>query len=146
MSVPRWEDLRRDLPRPSLIDVYADGLSPEDWENVYQFATQTYLCSFGRDGEDAPLPALASEIQERSQRQAPRLWIDVRGVRVCWFFFFPEEPTLELDFDPEEIPSQRAFEGILRFLERLASVLRRPVRMTSEGFPDITLLEIQPTG
>lgn len=60
---------------------------------------------------------------------------------MCHFF---DPARIELDLDPREVRGPRELAMLVRFVERLAHVTERPVRMTPEMQPYDVLMELDP--
>lgn len=127
----------------SLRDMYVFATSLAEWDQFLE-ALQVwgYATRFSIDGEPAVLPQTATDAFEILQRAMPLLQIDLGGITLCCHFFTDEE--LELDLDPLEIDSPQKLALLTEFMRQLGRTLQRPVVVTPENSPEISILCYEP--
>jgi len=139
-----WSDCEAFFePDGSLRDVYVIGGGIPAWEGLLRIA-RTRDAGLEVDGEERPLPALATEALALRQARSPLLSIDWDGIGLNAHFFAAED--VELDLDPRAICSDERFEALIGFMATLAGETGKTVILTPENDQGRPYLAVSPTG
>ena len=141
LNTPQFEDMPRLWEADgTLRDVYVLRTSLADWEAFLALAS-SYSCKHSFHGEPCPIPA-AAEIFGGSSSSSHLLSISLGEVTANCHFFAARE--LELDIEPREVRGAEEHFQVLRFVERLSSVIGKPALISPENGAAIPFLSFNP--
>jgi len=136
-----WKDIKWIFePDGSLIDIYVQEVSLDDWRKVISLINEKYKVKY--DGtnlidEKYSIEYLTDDTGEMESKSASIHFDDIQ--LNCHFFL---EDQIEFDIDPKEINSIQDFETIESFMIDISTELDNQVTLTGENNIKFPLIKI----
>lgn len=143
-----WQKIKEEIYYwdGSLRDIYVVGTTKGDWKKWVDFVNENYRVSFTEYDTETVYDKIAwTIIEERfagNYDLAYRASFDVGDIILNTFFFTEEQ--IENDITPSEITTLEAHEQLMNYMQAVASLLNKPVRLSNENHPEQILIEVLP--
>lgn len=142
-----WNDIKWIFePDGSLIDIYVQDVSIDDWEKLIDLLNSRYSLRVTIPGSETVLNQIDKEhavqylTDKSGETKSISVMIDLNKVSLNCHFFLPDQ--IEMDIDPNEVNSIRDFQTIEKFMEEVSRVLNNQVTLAGENTPIFPLAKI----
>lgn len=136
-----WKDIKWIFePDGSLIDIYVQEISLNDWRKVINLINEKYEVKYDgtkRIDEQYTIEYLTDATGEMESKSAT---IHLGEIQVNCHFFLDDQ--IEFDIDPKEINSIKDFEAIEAFMIDISAELNNQVILTGENDIKFPLIKI----
>jgi hypothetical protein len=137
-------DVKKDLIHDgALRDFYILDVSQSEWDKFIAVApiAADYFYFIWKEKE-VSLPAKFSDIVIMQQESLPTLSMSVSGSILNCHFFVSSE--IELDFDPDDIQSEKQWNDLLVFFQKIIDCIGKKGIITYENMQEWLIDEILP--
>jgi hypothetical protein len=145
-----WDDIQFIFkPDGSLLDIYVQEVSIEDWEKLIDFLNENYTLKYGISEGQKSTNRIDKEYtinflkDESGEMEIKSVSIDLGGINANCHFFLPDQ--IEFDIDPKEINSGDDFEKVEKFMTSISETIKNQVTLTYENEIEIPLIKIDVT-
>jgi len=136
-----WKDIKWIFePDGSLIDIYVQEVSLDDWRKVIKLLNEKYKIKYddaNQINEKYAIEYLSDETGEIESKSAA---IYLNDIRVNCHFFL--EDQIEFDIDPKEVNSITDFQLIETFMLEISQSIDNQITLTGENNPKFPLIKI----
>lgn len=136
-----WKDIKWIFePDGSLIDLYVQEVSLDDWRSVINLINRKYKVKYDNASQidaDYAINCLNDRTNEIESRSAS---IYLGEIQLNCHFFLPDQ--IEFDINPLEVNSIHDFELIENFMFDISSEIRNQITLTAENDPKFPLIKI----
>lgn len=143
-----WQKIKESIyyEDGSLRDIYILETNKDDWKKWVCFVNEHYHVLFSADGTETKHDKIPwTMIEGRlsgNHHSSCRASIYIDSIIINAFFF--TEDQIENDITPSEITTLEAHKKLMNYMESVAALLNKPVRLTEENHPDQILVEVLP--
>ena len=143
-----WQKIKEEVyyQDGSLRDIYILGTTKDDWQKWVNFVNQYYRVSFSANDSEARYDNIPwAIIEDRFAGNydfSCQASVYIEGIILNTFFF--TEDQIENDITPSEISTHKSHEQLMHYMQAIASLLNKPVRLTDENHPEQLLIEVNP--
>jgi hypothetical protein len=138
-----WKDIKWIFePDGSLIDLYVQEVSLEDWKKLIALINEKYIVKFddkNKISENYAIEYLTDETGKIESRSASIFLGDIQ--LNCHFFLVDQ---IEFDIDPKKVNSMKDFELIEGFMIDVSIEIDNQITLTDENNPEFPLIKIDP--
>ena len=127
-------------PDGSLIDIYIQDVSLDDWKKVINLINRKYKVTYDDTDQidvNYTINYLTDETDEIESRSAS---IYLGKIRLNCHFFLVDQ--IEFDIDPKEINSIQDFEFIENFMLDISTEIDNQITLTGENNPKFPLVKV----
>jgi hypothetical protein len=119
--------------------------SIQDWDAfIRALPSWPYPFEYTHAGKSSPLPPDARALFAEHSGHLAHLQTTVGPVALNCHFFTAGE--IEFDLDPRQVDSAAAFDAVLGFMQRLGSLVMKPVVLTPENSSELVIIRYRPEG
>lgn len=124
-------------------DIYVQNMDINDWESFWKLIRQEeYGLEYHFNGDQEDPPQHASELMEHAKKgDACTFRFTAEGMDFSGYFW-PGE--IELDFSTRDVQNQEQFDDLLRFMQKLADEMKKPVLLAHEMNAAEEILTVRP--
>lgn len=142
-----WNDIKWIFePDGSLVDIYVQEVSIDDWGKLIDLLNRKYSLRVGSsEGEKNPNKIDKKYVikyltDESGEMESTSVMIELNKVGLNCHFFLPDQ--IEFDIDPKEVRSIEDFQQIEHFMEEISKSIENQVTLSSENSPEFPLVKI----
>ncbi|WP_288130749.1 protein export chaperone SecB [Microbulbifer sp.] len=139
----QWSEIKPEFGVDgSLRDIYIENVDASVWGVFIDGVKQSsYKFDFTHGDIERDLPGSLNQIKvlQETNPTTLHLWLSDSIQINCHFFI---ESEIELDLSPSEIQSASSYSKLIDFLEWLASITERAVKLTHEGAQEQVILSV----
>ena len=136
-----WRDIQWIFePDGSLIDLYVQDVSLDDWRSVINLVNKKYKVKYADANQidvDYTINYLNDQTSEIESRSAS---IYLGEIKLNCHFFLPDQ--IEFDIDPKEVNSIQDFEMIENFMIDISREIDNQITLTGENNPKFPIVKI----
>ncbi|WP_341226910.1 hypothetical protein [uncultured Arcticibacterium sp.] len=136
-----WKDIKWIFePDGSLIDLYVQEVSLNDWKKVIRLLNKKFKVKYNETNqidENYLIKYLTDMVGEMESKSAS---IFLNEIQINCHFFLSDQ--IEFDIDPKEINSISDFESIEKFMIDISTEVDNQVILTGENNPKFPLVKI----
>lgn len=139
----QWSEIKSEFETDgSLRDIYVEDIDPSIWNSfISEVKHSNYKVEFSHGDDEIELPVDLDTIKSMQQTNPTTLYIWLpEGIQLNCHFFVDTE--IELDVSPHDIQSENSYIQLVSFLEWLALVTNREVKLTHEGSQETVILSV----
>ena len=125
----------------SLRDIYVLNTTSDDWSRLFGVFSK-YDTTLYCDGDPIPMIMEPATVFERSREHHYFLKVLAEGLGLHCHFFTVEE--IEIDFDPNEVSSQRHLNAVLKVMGAIGRALGKRVVLSEENGRDHVWIAFDP--
>ncbi len=145
-----WNDVKWIFePDGTLIDIYVQEVSINDWEKLIDYLNENFQLNYGISDDQESQEQIDKEYaikylqDESGEKESKSVSIDLGGITANCHFFLPDQ--IEFDLDPKEIKSSKDFEKVESFMKSISKTLKNQVTLTGENNIEFPLIKVDLT-
>ena len=136
-----WKDIKWIFePDGSLIDLYVQEVSLDDWTNVIHLINQKYKVKYGDTNQIDTKYTIDYLTDETGEMESKSASINLDKIQVNCHFFLGDQ--IEFDLDPKEINSIEDFELVEKFMLEISKSVDNQITLTYENDTKFPLIKI----
>ncbi len=142
-TMKQWNCIKSEFETDgSLRDIYVEDIDISIWNSfITEVKGSEYKIEFFHGDVEKDLPDDLNTVKDMQQTNPTTLyiWLTENIQLNCHFFV---ETEIELDVSPHDIQCERSYFQLVNFLEWLALLSSREVKLTHEGTQELVILSV----